>query len=205
MDEARAADTDVPDPGDLDVSVVLPVFNRERQFQDELDRIRAGLEASPYSFEIIVVDDGSNDGSGACSREIEGIRLIQFDRATAAPGPARRGRDRSRAWAGRGLDRRRPDVPEPRDPAPGRRARGLGPGRRRPARHRRAPPRSRAVDGPVVDPPAGQLPRRDADPRPHSAMRAFRANVARQYLHLLPTGPSTSRPSRWRSSPTATR
>ena len=89
MDEARTADTDVPDPGDLDVSVVLPVFNRRRQFREELDRIRSGLEASPYSFEIIVVDDGSNDGSSALLREVDGIRLIQFDRPRGT-GTARR-------------------------------------------------------------------------------------------------------------------
>ena len=36
------------------------------------------MDASKYSYEIIVVDDGSNDGSGEQLRTIENIRLIQF-------------------------------------------------------------------------------------------------------------------------------
>lgn len=62
----------------LDISVVLPVYNERGHLDDELDRIRKSLEASDYSFEIIVVDDGSTDGSGDRLREIDGIRLIQF-------------------------------------------------------------------------------------------------------------------------------
>src|SRR3954453_2760104 len=64
--------------GELAVSVVLPVYNEKGHLRAEIDRIRAALEASPYSFEILVVDDGSNDGSGDQLREIEDIRLIQF-------------------------------------------------------------------------------------------------------------------------------
>ena len=74
------------------------------------------------------------------------------------------GRDRRRARAGRRLDRRRHDVPEQRDPAPGQGARGLGPGRGGPnpaAGHRQGGARSPAK---WLDPPAGQLPRRDPDP-----------------------------------------
>src|SRR5689334_2794484 len=51
----------VMDEAELDVTVVLPVFNEKGHLRTEIDRIRAALEASPYSFEIIVVDDGSND------------------------------------------------------------------------------------------------------------------------------------------------
>ncbi len=46
-----------------DVSVVLPVYNEKGHLRAEIDRIRAALDASAYSYEIIVVDDGSNDGS----------------------------------------------------------------------------------------------------------------------------------------------
>ncbi|HEU5149774.1 MAG TPA: glycosyltransferase family 2 protein [Iamia sp.] len=62
----------------LDVSIVLPVYNEKGHLGTEIDRIRAAMDASRYSYEIIVVDDGSNDGSGEALRQIDGIRLIQF-------------------------------------------------------------------------------------------------------------------------------
>src|SRR5262249_46767558 len=52
--------------------------NEKGHLREEIDRIRTALELSQYSFEIIVVDDGSNDGSGEQLREIPDIRLIQF-------------------------------------------------------------------------------------------------------------------------------
>ena len=47
-----------------DVSVVLPVFNEKGHLREEIDRISVALDASEFSYEIIVVDDGSTDGSG---------------------------------------------------------------------------------------------------------------------------------------------
>lgn len=72
-----------------DVSVVLPVFNEKGHLQEEIDRISAALDASEFSHEIIVVDDGSTDGSGEALRDIEGIRLVQYGR-NKGPGYARR-------------------------------------------------------------------------------------------------------------------
>lgn len=63
---------------DVDVSIVLPVYNEKGHLRAEIDRIRAAMDASEFSYELVVVDDGSNDGSGEALREIEGIRLIQF-------------------------------------------------------------------------------------------------------------------------------
>lgn len=62
----------------LDVSIVLPVYNEKGHLHQEIDRIRAAMDASEFTYEMIVVDDGSNDGSGDALREIDGIRLIQF-------------------------------------------------------------------------------------------------------------------------------
>jgi polyisoprenyl-phosphate glycosyltransferase len=72
-----------------DVSVVLPVYNEKGHLRTEIDRIRAALEASPYTFEIIVVDDGSNDGSEVEVAAIDGIRLIRHTR-NRGTGTARR-------------------------------------------------------------------------------------------------------------------
>src|SRR5262245_52454819 len=75
--------------GPCDVSVVLPVFNEKGHLRTEIDRIGAALEASPYTFEIIVVDDGSNDGSEIELAAIEGIRLLRHSKNRGS-GAARR-------------------------------------------------------------------------------------------------------------------
>lgn len=62
----------------VDVSVVLPVYNEAGHLADEIARIRKSLDESDYSYEVIVVDDGSTDGSGERLQEIDGIRLLRF-------------------------------------------------------------------------------------------------------------------------------
>ena len=82
----------VPEQDDLgacDVSVVLPVFNEKGHLRTEIDRIRTALEGSPYSFEIIVVDDGSDDGSEIELAAIDGIRLMRHSKNRGS-GAARR-------------------------------------------------------------------------------------------------------------------
>ncbi len=59
------------DSGDeLDVSVVLPVYNERGHLRTEIERIQQALDASPYSYEIIVVDDGSDDTTHTLAREV---------------------------------------------------------------------------------------------------------------------------------------
>ncbi|MEJ7719297.1 MAG: glycosyltransferase family 2 protein [Ilumatobacteraceae bacterium] len=67
----------VEDAAPCDVSVVLPIYNERGHLRAEIDRIVAALEQSEYSFEIVVVDDGSDDGSQHDLPLIEGIRLIR--------------------------------------------------------------------------------------------------------------------------------
>jgi glycosyltransferase involved in cell wall biosynthesis len=74
---------------DPQVSVVLPVFNEVDHLVEEIDRIRAALESSEYSFEIVVVDDGSTDGSGELLQTIDDIRLVRFA-SNRGSGSARR-------------------------------------------------------------------------------------------------------------------
>ncbi len=74
---------------ECDVSVVLPIYNEKGHLRAEIDRITAALDASTYSYEIIVVDDGSDDGSADELDSIDGIRLIRH-RTNRGSGAARR-------------------------------------------------------------------------------------------------------------------
>lgn len=62
----------------IDVSVVLPVFNEVDHLEQEIKRIRKTLDDSDYTYEIIVVDDGSTDGSGELAATIEGVHTLRF-------------------------------------------------------------------------------------------------------------------------------
>src|ERR1700674_3362359 len=66
------------EPAGLDVSIILPVYNEAEHLDAEVTRVRAAMDASPYSYEIIVVDDGSSDNSAEVASRIEGIRFIRF-------------------------------------------------------------------------------------------------------------------------------
>ncbi len=56
------------------VSVVMPVFDAEPFLRDALDSVYA-QDYTP--FEVIVVDDGSTDGSAAIARSYPGLRYLR--------------------------------------------------------------------------------------------------------------------------------
>jgi glycosyltransferase involved in cell wall biosynthesis len=66
------------DSGTIDVSIILPVYNEAAHLEREVDRVRAAMDASPYSYEIIVVDDGSSDNSAEVAARIPNIRFLHF-------------------------------------------------------------------------------------------------------------------------------
>jgi dolichyl-phosphate beta-glucosyltransferase len=47
----------------LELSIIIPAFNEERRLPKSLERIHAYVAARSLSAEIIVVDDGSSDGT----------------------------------------------------------------------------------------------------------------------------------------------
>jgi glycosyltransferase involved in cell wall biosynthesis len=65
-------------PATLDVTVVLPAYNEAGHVVSEVDRITAALKATDYSFEILVVDDGSTDGTGDRVAGLPFVRLLRF-------------------------------------------------------------------------------------------------------------------------------
>lgn len=76
-------------PATLDVTVVLPAYNEAGHVVDEVDRISAALKATDYSFEILVVDDGSSDGTGDRVEGLPFVRLLRFP-TNRGSGTARR-------------------------------------------------------------------------------------------------------------------
>jgi glycosyltransferase involved in cell wall biosynthesis len=65
----------LPDIGVCDVSVVIPAHNEEHAVGPTIERVRDVLRMLPLSFEIILVDDGSTDGTRAMA-ERAGARVI---------------------------------------------------------------------------------------------------------------------------------
>jgi polyisoprenyl-phosphate glycosyltransferase len=80
-------------PNSLDVTVILPCYNEEAHVVQELERITAALDASPFSYELLVIDDKSTDGTLAVLREVlprfPHMRLMPF-RRNGGSGTARR-------------------------------------------------------------------------------------------------------------------
>jgi glycosyltransferase involved in cell wall biosynthesis len=196
----------VPDPGseisstptsadgEIDVTVVLPVYNERGHLRAEIDRIRAALEASPYRFELVVVDDGSNDGSEVDLPTIPGIRLIRHTRNRGS-GTARRtgttaARGRIVVWTDVDMtypNDRIPELVAVLEGGPD----GTGPRYDHVVGARTSEQGTlRAARVPAkwfIRKLASYLTATDI-PDLNSGLRAFRRDVAMQYVHHLPAG-----------------
>lgn len=63
------------------VSVIVPAYNAEAYLREALDSVFA---QDWHAFEVIVVDDGSSDGTAAVARSFEQVRYIRQENAGAA-------------------------------------------------------------------------------------------------------------------------
>ena len=187
----------------LDVSVILPVYNEHGHLRAEIDRIRAALDASRYTYEIVVVDDGSDDGSGEALLEIEGH----------PPHPIRREprlglgtKSRNAAARGDVVVWTDTDMTYPNDQIPGLVDALAG--------HDQVVGARTSEQGTqrAIRVPAKWFIRRLASylmrtkiPDLNSGFRAFRRDVALQYLFMLPRGFSCVTTMTMTFSPTATR
>ena len=65
----------------MDLSIVIPAYNEESHLSSTLNDIAEYLKATTYSYEIIVVDDGSTDKtaeiSSSCSMAFKSFTLIK--------------------------------------------------------------------------------------------------------------------------------
>jgi glycosyltransferase involved in cell wall biosynthesis len=188
MAYGAAVDDDAPDRfvPELDVSIILPVYNEAEHLVQEVNRVRAAMDASEYSYEIIVIDDGSADNSAEVASQIEGIRFLQFlqnrGSGSARKAGTRAARGRVTVWTDVDMTYPNDTIPqlvkelEGYDQVVGARTSEEG-------THK------------ALRVPAKWLIRRLAQflagtkiPDLNSGFRAFRTDVARQYLNQLPVG-----------------
>jgi glycosyltransferase involved in cell wall biosynthesis len=77
----------------LDVTIVLPCYNEQTHVVAEIERITKAMDASGFSYELMVIDDKSTDNTLAVLREAEPrfphMRLVPFGR-NGGSGTARR-------------------------------------------------------------------------------------------------------------------
>lgn len=59
------------------VSVVVPAYNEAEGLEDDLGSILEVMAAQDASYEVIVVDDGSQDDTARIASQIDGVRLVQ--------------------------------------------------------------------------------------------------------------------------------
>jgi glycosyltransferase involved in cell wall biosynthesis len=68
----------------MDISIVVPLFNEEESLPELCDWIKRVCLQQGFSYEIILVDDGSIDGSwsviGNLRRQDEHVKGIRFQR-----------------------------------------------------------------------------------------------------------------------------
>jgi glycosyltransferase involved in cell wall biosynthesis len=177
------------------VSVVLPVFNEAGHIADEIARIVAAMDASGYSYDLDVYDDGSTDGTHEvlerldASRRYPRMRYVSRRRNSGAGTVRRLGTQQARgqivAWTDADMSYPNDRLPEfvemlehdrGIDQVVGARTSEAG-------RYR------------VLRIPTKWVIRRIASyltaatiPDLNSGMRVFRRDVAQPYLRLLPSG-----------------
>ncbi|HEX3005285.1 MAG TPA: glycosyltransferase family 2 protein [Angustibacter sp.] len=175
------------------VTVVLPAYNEQDHVVAEVERICAALDASPFTYEVLAIDDASTDGTLAALHAAEArfphVQVVSF-RRNGGSGTARRigtqmARGQVVVWTDADLTYPNERIPElvallhddpSYDQVVGARTTEEG-------THK------------ILRVPAKWLIRKVAErltnqriPDLNSGLRAFRREVALPYLRLLPPG-----------------
>ena len=88
----------VAETSGIDLSVVVPAYNEARRLGSTLDRVVEYLESRRVSHEVLVVDDGSTDGTAALveAHPGAGVRLVRQPENRGKGAALRRGVAESR-------------------------------------------------------------------------------------------------------------
>jgi glycosyltransferase involved in cell wall biosynthesis len=180
-------------PNTRDVTIVLPCYNEQDHVMAEVERITLAMDASAFSYELLVIDDKSTDNTLAVLRaglsRFPSMRLMAF-RRNGGSGTARRigtadARGRIVVWTDADMTYPNERIPEfvqylvdnpDADQVVGARTSEQG-------SHK------------ILRVPAKWMIRKIAEslastkiPDLNSGLRAFRREVALPYLRLLPPG-----------------
>jgi polyisoprenyl-phosphate glycosyltransferase len=175
---------------DVEVTVVLPVFNEVTHIREEVARIAAGLQEAGKRFEILVIDDGSTDGShdvldGLAAERA--IRLIRLPRNRGSGFARRVGTEQARGevvvWTDADMTYPNHEIAALVDQLDGGWDQVVGARTSEQGTHRWA----RVPAKFLIRKLASYLVK-ERIPDLNSGFRAFRRSVALPYLHLLPTG-----------------
>ena len=81
MPEEQPDRTAKPDDSSLSFSVIMPAYNEEDVIEATLVELSEHLDACAFDYEIVVVDDGSQDGTGRVVRAVAArlprVRLVE--------------------------------------------------------------------------------------------------------------------------------
>ncbi len=173
-------------PPEVDITVVMPIFNEVGHLEKEIQRTRDALDASDYTYEIIAIDDGSTDGSTELLKTIEGIRMFSFAQNRGTGSTRKYGtlaaRGRYVVWTDTDMSYPNDEIPQLVDEIDG---------------YDQVVGARRTEEGTVkiLRKPAKWFIRKLASyltgvkiPDLNSGLRAMRIEVARQFVHLLPPG-----------------
>ncbi len=175
-------------PGALDrsVSVIIPAYDEAAHVADQVRAVQKVMAASGWTWEVIVVDDGSSDGTAEKAASVGGVRVLRRSRNRGYGAALKLGIDHARyAW----ILITDADGTYPVDAIPGLLAHAADNDMVVGARTgqnvniqlmRRAP---KAFLNVLASYLAGQKL-----PDINSGLRLMRADLVRRYEHLLPSG-----------------
>ena len=75
----------------MHLSLVIPAYNEAQRIGPTLELVRGYFARQDYASEIIVVDDGSRDGTAAVAGSFDGVKLVRLDRNRGKGAAVRRG------------------------------------------------------------------------------------------------------------------